>query len=717
MIYLLETGLCLSLLYLAYWFFLRKETYFNFNRVFLIGSLALTLVVPLLHLSFFIPQGSSLENPVLRIAEFRNSYQEMIRMIDADFGTEPGIRHSMKHGGAGENGIGEVGTIPTEETHGVLQDPGDSESGIGGFRIGLNFSFSTSLLIIYICGVIYFLIRLVYLMIRLYLLAKRNRVTRQEGFRMVEIEEEISPFSFFHFLFINNGSFSESELHNVLEHEKAHIRQKHTMDHLFVHMLAVFQWFNPFAWQMRKALKTTHEYIADQQVIDRGFELLDYQSLLLRQVIGYHSVELVNNFNLKPIKKRIAMMNKTRSGVPARLKAILVTPFAILIFFLFADFTLKGSSAATDPIKELSGLWIKQSDDSFSEKIYIEDGKFSYVDGTEIRQYDAQLIKEGEIAFKSPGSQWATKYSLSGDKLIFSWNPWSEESHYIRSKASNSLDQLLLENNMELDLPQISQYRLLEKESLIYRIGIGLDNAGKTIFSFNGEIVPVTEISWRVNSVVGELSIPDMRKATGVFLVDRSVPMSEVEKARQELRGATMFLVAEGGYPHGDMALSPLLYHSVALPRLLPPKDAKVLEKEVVEEMGGSVHTIDLTDRNSTPRNVAAGLQQFIKSTSDNKYVISLEYDEEIPYGQYVETVDMIYNVVYSFRNELAMERYDLPYHKLGDELQRELRKVYPMAISETMKGKSRSELLKENQDKHTEFIDSQVHLHQFRLL
>ena len=59
-------------------------------------------------------------------------------------------------------------------------------------------------------------------------------------------------------------------LQNVLEHEKAHIMQRHSLDHLFAHGLAVFQWFNPFAWQIRKALKTTHEYIADRQVIEQG---------------------------------------------------------------------------------------------------------------------------------------------------------------------------------------------------------------------------------------------------------------------------------------------------------------------------------------------------------------------------------------------------------------------------------------------------------------
>ncbi len=70
----------------------------------------------------------------------------------------------------------------------------------------------------------------------------------------------------------------------------------------------------------------------------------------------------------------------------------------------------------------------------------------------------------------------------------------------------------------------------------------------------------------------------------------------------------------------------------------------------------------------------------------DGKYVISLEYDGAIPYGQYVESVDMVWKTVYSFRNKLAMDRYNVPYDKLGEDIQREIRKAYPMALSESMK-------------------------------
>jgi hypothetical protein len=79
------------------------------------------------------------------------------------------------------------------------------------------------------------------------------------------------------------------------------------------------------------------------------------------------------------------------------------------------------------------------------------------------------------------------------------------------------------------------------------------------------------------------------------------------------------------------------------------------------------------------------GLREFIAAYYDGSYVISLEYDGEIPYGQYVETVDMIWKTVYGFRNKLATERYNVSYDKLGDELQREIRKAFPMALSESM--------------------------------
>jgi hypothetical protein len=685
MIYLFETGICLSLLYLAYWLFLRRETYFNFNRLFLVGTLLLALGVPLLHLTMAIPQGSSLENPARGVLKFRNSYEELVRQIDADFGTEPGSRHSVV--GNSTSMMDEAGMRPSGDRHGggISGDELTALSGEDPKRSRL--SISALLFIIYIGGVMYFFARFVYLVIRLYLLAKKNIVSRQDGFRMVEIEEEISPFSFFRFLFINNGSFNDSELQHVLEHEKAHIRQKHTTDHLFAHALAVFQWFNPFAWQIRKALKTTHEYIADRHVIDGGIERRDYQALLLKQVIGYHSVELVNNFNLKPIKQRIAMMNKTKSGLSAKLKATLVAPFAIIIFFLFADFTLKGTeSGFTVPGPDLSGLWIKQTQDDFSKAIHIRGSSFSFSEGIEIRDFHLKVEDDALVLSEradSPGTR--LKYQMDGKELNLWWNN-VQSTTYVRSTAKNTLDHYLLQSKQDIDLPYISQYRLMEPENSMCRIGFGKDHGEGRTVTFNGKGVSMQEVTGLIEMEREKVFFLDQKLFTVMFLVDKDIPMSQVDKVRLELRKTGSWHIAEGGYPHGDMELSPLIYHTVGLPRLLPPLNAKVLNKKEVEKSGGQIYAIDLSAKNLSPKEMDEGLQAFISNSKGGKYVISLEYDGAVPYGQYVEAVDMVWKVVYSFRDKLSQKKYSVSYDELGQDIQREMRKAYPMALSESMK-------------------------------
>jgi hypothetical protein len=642
-------------------------------------------LIPALHLSLSISQGSKLENPARQVLKFKNSYQVLIEMLDADFGAEPGQVHSAGEGPA-EEMVREGGTLPSKQRHGTVRAANRQRLLAGSVSPGGQWGWSHILLMIYISGVAYFFARFVYLAVRLVLLAKRNRVIRQGGFRMVEIKEDISPFSFFRFLFINQGSFEESELPQVLEHEMAHIRQRHSMDHLFAHGLAVFQWFNPFAWQMRKALKTTHEYIADQQVINRGIERLDYQALLLRQVIGYHSVELVNNFNLKPIKNRIAMMNKNRSGMPAKFKALLVAPFAILIFFLFADLTLKGNdSQVTDAFTEISGLWVKQSVDDFSPTLYVKDGKLSFVEGMEIRDFHLKL-EAGSLVLSASEAAAGTplRYTLNGDVLKVWWTQ-NQPSTYARSNAPNTLDHYLAQHGMELDLPFLSQYRLMDKEDLLCRVGLGKGPGGGLALTFNGEKVTLEELSTRVEMEKERVFMLDQNRFTVIFLADRGIPMSDMDKIRQELRKRGSLYIGEGGYPQGDIHLSPLLYHAVALPRLLPPLNAKVLDKEEIEKAGGKVFTIDLAARNTTPADVDRKLQDFIK-TNPGEYVVSLVYDGAIPYGQYVETVDMVWKVVYRFRKELALKKYSASYDKLGDDLQREIRKTYPMALSESMK-------------------------------
>ncbi len=137
------------------------------------------------------------------------------------------------------------------------------------------------------------------------------------------------------------------------------------------------------------------------------------------------------------------------------------------------------------------------------------------------------------------------------------------------------------------------------------------------------------------------------------------------------------------------MDVSPVLYHTIALPRLLPPMDAMIMDKEEVEKLGTALFVIDLSARNSTPADVHKELTEHINlyDRERGKYVFSLEYDGGIPYGQYIEAVDMVWSVVYEFRDKLAMKEHGVNYSELGPDLQRKIKKVYPMALSEAWSG------------------------------
>ncbi len=706
-VYLLETGICLSLLYLAYWLFMRKETYFNFNRMFLVGTILLALVVPLLHLNLSIRPGGSLEEPALRILKFRNYYEDLVRWTEADFGTEPERRHSISGRQVREEARQDL--FMAEGSGGLLPETGGSSTREMLDPSRKRLSPARILILIYITGVLYFFTRFIYLVIRLFLIAEKNGVTRLDGFRMVEMKEDIAPFSFFRYLFIHRESFGDQDLKTVLAHERAHIRQRHSLDHILAHALAVFQWFNPLAWQLRGALKTTHEYIADRQVISRGFESFDYQSLLLKQVIGYHSVELVNNFNLKPIKKRIAMMTKRRSGIPARLKAMLVIPFTLAVFLLFADFTLKGPEHRLLNLNvfqenrsgqlDLAGLWVKKGDDEFNDLLFFTPEKCSFSEGTQLsREYFWRTENDALVLSTRKNGEEIRLKIEPGVNLLRIWWTDASGSTYERSHAENTMDLLLGSQPVKINLPVLTQYRLMEVQSLLYRIGLGYDGTGNVLLAFNGRGIDLKELPGLIQEERNKLSKLDAGDLTAMLFIDREMPMRKVTELKNRLRETGSLKFADAGYPHGGaipsefsdkagMLVSPLLYHTVAIPRLLPPMDAVYMDKEDVEKSGMKIFVIDLGSRNTTPASVDRELEQFIRENRGGKYVISLEYDGEIPYEQYIESVDMVFKVVYRFRDELAMEKHRVHYAELGSGLQKEIRKAYPMVLSEAWTG------------------------------
>ena len=287
--FLLESAACLTLFYAAYWIFLRNETYFMLNRVYLVFSLGASLVIPLVNL------------------------------------TSPFVtRH------AAPLSMGALSGAPP-----------------AGFQVSL----SQVLTAVYGAGVLVLGARFIIQLIRITRTIRSCPKQDCPDCRYVFIDDkEIQPFSFFNYIFLNRENIPPEHLPRVLAHERVHIKQKHSMDALIMEVVTILQWFNPFVWPYKKSLKETHEYLADHAVIAQGCSAAGYQLLILEQHVGGKLVELAHNFHQSQIKRRLTMMTKIKSGRAAKLKLLCILPLAAFLVLALAE--PRVTAETTDTIQQ-----------------------------------------------------------------------------------------------------------------------------------------------------------------------------------------------------------------------------------------------------------------------------------------------------------------------------------------------------------------------------
>ncbi len=320
LLYLLEVSVVLSLLYLLYLLLLRKETFFNLNRFFLLGILAFSFLLPLVSFEFIESKEHIISQPIDQLGSVRVSYYDAL----AEWNFE--------------------GNSDEKETF-FMQESGRL-SPINGFTI------MTLFLIVYLIGAISVLIRLGWIYLTIDRLRRSYPRTSIEGITVVKVLHPITPFSFLNCVFVPKDLPDNEEFGQILAHEKTHIQQRHSFDLLFVQLLAAVLWFNPVIWLLIKSLKTTHEYIADKKMINQGYSLVEYQSLLLRQLISNNSYGLVHNFNLTFIKKRITMMKIKESGWVGRAKASLVLSIALVFSLVMLQCNSRIDDQISIPVVE-----------------------------------------------------------------------------------------------------------------------------------------------------------------------------------------------------------------------------------------------------------------------------------------------------------------------------------------------------------------------------
>ncbi|HAQ18684.1 MAG TPA: hypothetical protein DCR40_05530 [Prolixibacteraceae bacterium] len=284
--YLLESGISLSLFALVYFLFLRRETYFNVNRWFLLVSISFSTILPLLHIPFYAPQATMLQEVTV------TPYVNLLSSVTIYSAT-------LSHGAE---------------------------------QFVMNYSL---LGYVYLSGVVFLALKLFFQIYQIIRLIAQNRVVQEEKISLVFLEREISPFSFLNYIFVSTNLKNTKGWEKMLEHERQHIRQGHTFDVLALEIIAVFQWFNPFFWIFRRALRENHEFLADHAVISHGTAPSWYKQILINQYVG-EQVVLANNFNYSLVKTRIQMISKIKSGKIANIKVLIGFVLAASLVAVFA---------------------------------------------------------------------------------------------------------------------------------------------------------------------------------------------------------------------------------------------------------------------------------------------------------------------------------------------------------------------------------------------
>ncbi|MFH6959886.1 M56 family metallopeptidase [Flavobacterium aquidurense] len=267
----------LVLFYCAYYFLLRKETFFTSNRWFLLAGLFTSIILP-----FIVYTKTVLVDP----------------------------------------------TLLTAQNQPVFTPQVDSNS-------SFNINWNILLIAIYIIGLIALMIKLAIDFYSLNSVLKGKKVKQQADFKFVDIKENIAPFSYFDYIVYNSSMFTSSELKSIIEHEKVHCEQNHTIDVLISRIFCVLFWFNPIMWGYKKAILQNLEFIADNEAAQKISDKKAYQYTLLKITTHENCVAITNHFYQSLIKKRIIMLNKNQSKKRNLWKFSIVIPALVAFVFLF----------------------------------------------------------------------------------------------------------------------------------------------------------------------------------------------------------------------------------------------------------------------------------------------------------------------------------------------------------------------------------------------
>lgn len=201
-------------------------------------------------------------------------------------------------------------------------------------NLGYQFNWNSLLTIGYGSVMVVLFFRFIKNVFNLLRKAKTNSFVYFKSTKIILLDEKVIPHTFFNFIFVNKHDFQNNQIQEELfSHELVHIHQKHSLDILFIEILKTFFWFNPLFYAYKKAIQLNHEFLADENIVNKYNNVPFYQSLLLN-TNGSKPIYLASNLNYLVTKKRLIMMTKSTSKQVGLIKKVFVLPIVLFIFMI-----------------------------------------------------------------------------------------------------------------------------------------------------------------------------------------------------------------------------------------------------------------------------------------------------------------------------------------------------------------------------------------------
>jgi len=297
--YLAEANIYLAVFYLAYRLFLTKETYYQLTRGYLLFGCVVSFILPVLQIGALKP----VQTTVAKTVNYTIPQKAITDYDTREF------------------------QVPQEIVQAPLNVPAIKDAPVAKSNPEVAKQPLTPqdyLLYTYLTGAFVLFSILIARLYALFKLIRNAQRIDRGNHQEIYLPDSNAAFSFFNYLFIGTDAQGAD---TIIRHELVHIRQKHSVDIIFLELLKIVNWFNPFVYLLQNSLKTVHEYIADEQTAAYETNAIAYSSFLVNNAYGASGSSITHSFlNHNLLKKRIIMLNQQRSGSLARLKYLVTLP-------------------------------------------------------------------------------------------------------------------------------------------------------------------------------------------------------------------------------------------------------------------------------------------------------------------------------------------------------------------------------------------------------